>query len=141
MEQVEKKQGLSKESFLSIKGQFGSFFESKNHDEDDVEPSNYNRTSVGSQEVYFDTPLGDDNLRAENESQEFKWKKVQDEEATISQNEVFNNMASFFIKTKKSIEAEINIDPLTKRFCSSRKEPNLSSKSDKIQYQFNEEIL
>ena len=59
-------------SFLSIKGPFGSFFESKNYDEDDAEPSNYNRPSVGSQEVHFETPLGVDNIRAENESKAFK---------------------------------------------------------------------
>ena len=44
-------------------------------------------------EFRFDTPLGDDNLRAENDSQGYKRKKNQGEEATISQNKVFNNMA------------------------------------------------
>ena len=43
VEQVKKKQRLLKMSFLSINGQFDSFFESKNHDLDVAEPSNYNR--------------------------------------------------------------------------------------------------
>ena len=50
-------------------------------------------------------------------------------------------MDSYFDKQFKSIEAEINIDPPAKRFCRSRKEKNLSSKSNNIQDQFNEEIL
>ena len=85
VEQVEKKQRFLRISFLSIKRPFDRFFESKNHDEDDAEPSNYNRPSVGSQEVHFYTPFCDDNLRVEKESPAFKAKKNNYPERNLSQ--------------------------------------------------------